>query len=407
MISPSHYYHNNLVRIYKHLVPKNTTLRVVKDHQEKFQGKFDYLVFPNTFAYCDDIQENISAFKKHLNPNGKIIVLYYNFLWKPVLTIASKLKLRKHEIVESNWLTQDDFENIFTMSGFSEVKRGRRMLLPVDLGIISTLFNKYLSAIPFVNRASLITYQVFTTMKPGNYSVSIVIPARNEEGNIIGVLKKIPCLGTKSEIIFVEGNSKDKTYEAIEREVKSNRTKHSTLLLKQKGKGKGDAVRLGFNHASNDILMILDADLTVQPRDLHKFYNLLALGLAEFANGSRLVYPMESQAMRSLNYLGNKLFSLAFTYLLEQKVKDTLCGTKVLFRKDYELIAKNRNYFGEFDPFGDYDLLFGASKLNLKIRDVPIKYRDRTYGSTNISRFRHGWLLIQMTVFAAKKLKFI
>jgi glycosyltransferase involved in cell wall biosynthesis len=192
----------------------------------------------------------------------------------------------------------------------------------------------------------------------------------------------------------------------IERTARENPDQKS-LLLRQMGIGKADAVRLGFEHASGDILMILDADLTVAPEDLPRFYDALCSGRGEFINGVRLVYPMDQEAMRWLNFLGNKFFSLTFSWLLGQPIKDTLCGTKVLWRKDYELISTNRTYFGDFDPFGDFDLLFGASKLNRKIIDLPIRYRERTYGKTNISRWRHGWLLLRMVIIGARRLKFI
>jgi glycosyltransferase involved in cell wall biosynthesis len=175
----------------------------------------------------------------------------------------------------------------------------------------------------------------------------------------------------------------------------------------QEGKGKFDAVRKGFELASGDILMILDADLTVPPEELPKFYNAIATGRGEFINGSRLVYPLEKQAMRTLNMMGNKFFSLAFTWLVGQRLKDTLCGTKVLSKRSWERIAQDRKYFGEFDPFGDFALIFGASKLNLKIAEIPIRYHARSYGTTNISRFAHGWLLLKMVFYAVGKIKFL
>ena len=178
-------------------------------------------------------------------------------------------------------------------------------------------------------------------------------------------------------------------------------------LFRQTGTGKGDAVRLGFEKANGDILMILDADMTVPPEDLSRFYNAIIGGRGEFINGVRLVYPLEDQAMRFLNIIGNKFFSLAFSWILGQPIKDSLCGTKVIWKRDYEMIAKNRGYFGNFDPFGDFDLLFGAAKLNYKIVEMPIRYRSRTYGDTNIDRWRHGWMLLKMVLFAAKRIKFI
>jgi glycosyltransferase involved in cell wall biosynthesis len=236
--------------------------------------------------------------------------------------------------------------------------------------------------------------------------VSVVVPARNEEGNIEGIFERVPKMGRETEIVFVEGHSKDATWPAI----LAARARHpeiSSQAFQQAGIGKGDAMRLGFEKAKGEILMILDADLTVPPEDLPRFYDALVSRKGDFINGVRLVYPMEQQAMRLANLAGNKFFSAAFSWLLGQPVRDTLCGTKVLWKADYERIAANRKAFGDFDPFGDFDLLFGAAKLGLRIVDVPVRYRERTYGQTNIQRWRHGWLLLRMVGVAARRLKFV
>jgi len=218
-------------------------------------------------------------------------------------------------------------------------------------------------------------------------------------------IKRTPQFGSHQEFIFIEGHSSDGTYDEMLR-VQQAYSDVDIKVMKQTGKGKGNAVREAFDKATCDILMILDADLTTPPEDMPKFYEALRHNKGEFINGCRLVYPMEKEAMRFLNLLGNKFFGWFFSYLLGQRLKDTLCGTKVLFRNDYEKIIANRHYFGDFDPFGDFDLLFGAAKLNLKITEVIVRYRDREYGSTQISRFSHGWLLIKMSLFAARKIKF-
>ena len=218
------------------------------------------------------------------------------------------------------------------------------------------------------------------------------------------IIERIPKLGSETEIIFVEGGSRDGTREEIERQIEAHPERKIALHV-QKGVGKGDAVRLGFDKAQNELLMILDADLTVAPEDLDKFYRAVLEGHADFANGSRLVYDLQPGAMRFFNLLGNKFFSAAFSALLEQPVKDTLCGTKVLAKRNYESIARSRDYFGDFDPFGDFDLLLGAARQRLRIVDIPIRYGARTYGETNISRFRHGWLLLKMAAFGFYKLK--
>jgi len=287
----------------------------------------------------------------------------------------------------------------------------QEFILPLPLPFFDSIFNRFLIRLfPFywfaLANFILARPKPLAQVNAEKPLVSVIVPSRNEEGNIAEIFRRIPEMGGGTELVFVEGHSKDDTYAAIQREI-ANHPECRCKLLSQSGVGKGDAVRVGFEHAQGDILMILDADLTVPPEDLPRFYDALISGKGEFINGVRLVYPMEKEAMRFFNLLGNKFFSFAFSWLLGQSIKDTLCGTKVLWKKDYKLIAQNRSYFGEFDPFGDYDLLFGASYLNLKIVDLPIRYRERKYGSTNIQRWKHGWLLFRMVLFAARLIKFI
>jgi glycosyltransferase involved in cell wall biosynthesis len=284
--------------------------------------------------------------------------------------------------------------------------------MPLLIPVISELLNRYAGRLPIVELFSLMYGIVarpaahrFPRQRPP--TVSVVIPCRNEAGHIAPLVGRLPrALGGGVEYLFVEGGSKDDTEGEIARAIAAH-PELEMRLLKQTGKGKGDAVRLGFAQAKGDVLAILDSDMGVAPEDLDRFVDALARGKGEFLNGSRLVYPMEGRAMRFLNLLANKFFALLFSWVLGQQVRDTLCGTKVLFRADYERIARNRAFFGDFDPFGDFDLLFGAARLNLKIVDLPIRYHERLYGETNISRFSHGWLLLQMSAFAARKLKFL
>lgn len=306
-----------------------------------------------------------------------------------------------------NWLHFQDIDNLLNLKGFETIKIIRKLLFPKKIPIINFIFNKGLGNLPIINKLCLIN---FIIARPRietneNYSVSIIVPARNEKGNIENAILKTPKFGKSQEFVFIEGHSSDGTYEEIVR-IKEKYKDRNIVVMKQSGKGKGNAVREAFDKAAGDILMILDADLSVPPGDLPRFYEALRLNRGEFINGSRLVYEMEKQAMRFLNLMGNKFFAMLFSYLLGQRIKDTLCGTKVLLKSDYEKIKKNRAYFGDFDPFGDFDLIFGSAKLNLKIVEVPIRYRERAYGSTQISRFAHGWLLLKMSIIAARKLKF-
>jgi glycosyltransferase involved in cell wall biosynthesis len=237
--------------------------------------------------------------------------------------------------------------------------------------------------------------------------VSIVIPCRNEKGNIESAIQRMPRFGSAQEILFVEGNSSDGTFQECERVRDACKDSWDIKVLKQDGEGKGDAVRKGFAAATGDVLMILDADLTMPPEALPKYHAVIETGKAEFVNGTRLIYPMEHEAMRPLNLIANRFFAYLFSYLVNTRLTDTLCGTKVLLRRDYEVLARERGYFGNFDPFGDFDLIFGAAKQNLKIIETPIHYKARTFGETQISRFRDGWLLLKMVWFAYRKLKAI
>jgi glycosyltransferase involved in cell wall biosynthesis len=289
------------------------------------------------------------------------------------------------------------------------IRVGREILWPVPTPLLSTFFNKFVVKLwPFdlLALTSILVARPMPKQDRENVKVSVVVAARNEAGNIPGIFDRVPQMGLGTELIFVEGHSNDNTFEAIESEI-ARRPEVDARLYKQPGKGKGDAVRTGFQQASGELLMILDADMTVPPEDLPRFYEAWQSGKADFVNGVRLVYPMENRAMRFFNLLGNRFFSLLFTWLLDQNIQDTLCGTKVLSKRDYEFIAANRSYFGDFDPFGDFDLLFGAAKHNLRIVDLPIRYAERTYGDTNIQRWRHGVILLRMAFLAMRRIKFV
>jgi ubiquinone/menaquinone biosynthesis C-methylase UbiE len=370
--------------------------------------KFDYIILSDLVNDLWDVQRVFEELYKLSKPSTRIIINHYSRIWQIPIKIAEVLHLAV-PTMEQNWLTLSDMEDILRLSGFEMINSWREILFPITLPIIADFFDKFLVKVwPFSWFA--MTNFIIARPEPNRIiskpAVSIIIPARNEDGNISSIINRIPDMGGLTELVFVEGNSTDNTFETIKSEMLLH-PKINARLIKQPGKGKGDAVRAGFDLAKGEILMILDADLTVPPEDLPRFYNALITGKGEFINGVRLVYPMEKEAMRFFNFLGNKFFSIAFSWLLGQPVKDTLCGTKVLWKGDYERIKIGRAYFGDFDPFGDFDLLFGAARLNLRIIDLPIRYHERTYGTTNISRWSHGWLLLKMVAFAAGRIKFI
>jgi hypothetical protein len=374
------------------------------------EGQFDYIILSDLTVHLYDILQTLKGLRKFCHSRTRIIFNFHSRLWQPILSFLSAVGLH-HRHYRTNWITTADLTNLMSLAGFDVLKSDRSTLIPVGIPMVSGLANRYLSRLPLVKHLCLVNW-VIARVNPGvpgsTVSVSVICPCRNEAGNIPSLVRRLPPLGVQTELIFVEGGSTDGTWEAIQHEIASNTRKDLVIKsFRQQGRGKGDAVRLGFSHATGDVFMILDGDLSVSPEELPAFLEMLTEGKGEFINGSRLVYPMNDRAMRFLNLMGNKFFALAFSYLLDQPIKDTLCGTKVLTRRDYDRIANGRSYFGDFDPFGDFDLLFGAAKLNLKIVELPIRYRDRTYGTTNISRFRHGWLLLQMSLFGLRRLKFL
>ncbi len=391
----------------------DTEFRVMDAENLAIDEKFDLIIISNVIGYLNDVEEVFMQLHKCCHEHTKLIVTYYNYLWEPFLNLSESLGLKKRT-PRQNWLSRHDVKNLLFLSGFDVYRTSMRMLIPFNIPLISPLLNKYIAKLPIIRHLCVNIYdfaipenRISKEDYSNKYSTSIVIPARNESGNIEDAILRLPKFGKEVEIIFIEGNSTDDTWQKIQEIAEKYKDTHHIKIAQQDGKGKGDAVRKGFKMATGDILMILDADLTVPPEDIPKFYDAIASGKGDFINGSRLVYAMEKNAMRPLNLLGNKFFSLAFSWLLDRPFKDTLCGTKVIFREDYLKLIENRSFFGDFDPFGDFDLIFGAYKLNLKIVELPIRYRERTYGETNISRFKHGLILLRMTAFAARKIKFI
>ena len=372
--------------------------------------KLDFILLNGNLHYEGDIQEFLNHIRNACTSHTRLLITYYSNLWKPFILLATFLGLRR-KTDETNWVSHEDIANLLLLTDYEVVRVENKILLPIYIPIFSYLFNRYVSPLPFFQNFNMVNILIARPILKENTSkkesVSVIVAARNEEGNIKNILDRIPKMGPDDELIFVEGNSTDNTWQKILELKKEYTGKLNIITAQQEGKGKGDAVRKGFSLASKDILMILDADLTVPPEDLPRFYEAITSGKGEFINGSRLVYPMEKEAMRFFNLIGNKFFALAFSFVLGQRFKDTLCGTKVISRDNYIKLQKNRNFFGDFDPFGDFDLIFGAARMGLKIVEIPIRYRERTYGTTNISRWKHGAILLAMLIFSARKIKFV
>lgn len=375
-------------------------------------GPFDAIVLCNVLTHLPDVQAALEALHLVCHSRTRVLIYSYSRVWQPILRLAERLGL-KHEPPPEAWLPAEEVAHMLHLADMEPVRYDYQMVFPAGVPLLADLLNRYIGRLPLVEWLSLV-YGIIARPAPHRFAghrssqpaTSVVIPCRNEAGHVQPLLERLPDLPPNSEVLFVEGNSQDDT-EGVLRRAIDDRPDQPWRLLKQTGRGKGDAVRLAFSQARGEVLVILDADMGVAPEDIPKFILALVRGKGELINGSRMVYPMEGRAMRFLNLLANKGFAWLFTWLLGQQVRDTLCGTKALYREDYERIAANRAHFGDFDPFGDFDLLFGASRLNLRIADLAVRYHERRYGETNISRFRHGWLLLGMSRFAARRLKFI
>jgi len=376
------------------------------------EGPFDAIVLVNVITHFTDVQAALERLHPVCHPRTRLFIYSYSRLWQPILRLGEMARLKYRQPPEA-WLPPEEVRHMLGLADFEVVSRDSQILCPVHLPLLGDLLNRYLGRLPVIDWFSLM-YGIVARpaphrhpgARPSRPSTTVVVPCRNEAGHIPRLVERLADLGPNSEVLFVEGHSKDDT-EAVIRRCIAAHPGRPLRLLKQTGTGKGDAVRLAFSEARGDVLVIVDADLGVAPEDVPRFVDALVRGKAELVNGSRLVYPMEGRAMRFLNLVANKSFAILFTWILGQQVRDTLCGTKALYREDYERIAANRAFFGDFDPFGDFDLLFGAARLNLRIVDLAVRYHERSYGETNISRFRHGWLLLRMSLFAARKLKFI
>jgi len=389
-----------------HFIAADAQRLSVSDLPPELREPFDAVILSDTINDVWDVAALLQNLKAFCSADTRIICNFHSHLWEHPFQILQTWGMVTPRLPQ-NWLTREDMAGILALNGFEVVHAADEFLWPFDTPLVEPLLNRWAAKLWPFSMFCLAHFLVARLPMPAAapLKVSVVIPARNEAGNIEAALQRTPDMGAETEIIFVEGNSTDETWDRIA--FMAEKYRHRNIItLRQPGKGKGDAVRCGFAAAQGDVLMILDADLTMPPESLPQFYEALASGKAEFANGVRLVYPQEKKAMRFFNLIANKFFGLAFSWLLGRSIRDTLCGTKALSRKHYQSIIAGRRYFGDFDPFGDFDLLFGAAKLNLQIKDIPIRYRERTYGDTNISRWRHGWLLLKMVCFAAGKIKF-
>ncbi len=378
------------------------------------QEKFDYIIISGTLGTVKNIQTFFQRIRRFCTSDTRIIITHYNELWGPIIQLAEKYRLKMPEC-NFNWLSIDDVENFLSISGYKPIRRDFRLIFPYNIPIISFLFNQILTKVPIIRRLALAQCLVGSLNAPPDHiedqSVSIILTCRDEEENIEGLVTGIPNIGKRTEIIFVEGHSKDGTVAKIEEMIK-NYPQKDIKLYKQKGKGQGDAFHLGCEKAQGDFLCWMEADLTIPPEEIKLFWDAYRLGMGEYINGTRFIYKMEKKAMPFSNFIGNRFFGNVFTMILQQRFTDTLCGYKAISKKNYEKTRKQINFFGDFDPFGDFELIFGAVKNNLKVVEIPVHYRPRNYGQPKaygkgfVSFLKHALILMKMSWIAFRKFKF-
>lgn len=369
------------------------------------------IVLNGTLNFERDIEALLSNLHDKLYRSDRIVVVIYNSYYRYLYKIAEYMRLHTGE-VPSTFITAADLDNFMLLTGLQITRIRPCGFLPWHLFGVGTLINRFFASIPLIRRLSLVWIISIRAIKPetSKPNLSVVIPARNEKGNIEPALNALLNISIRNknmieDVIFVEGHSSDGTWEEILRVSKLYADQINIKCFKQSGKGKANAVHLGFSKAEGALLTILDADLTMPPEMIERFYQAWCNGLADFINGNRLLYPMEKRAMRFINWLGNIFFAKTLSFVLDAHIGDSLCGTKLFSASDYRRFCLWKKDFGDFDPFGDFELLFPACELGLKVIDIPISYRDRVYGTTNIQRFYHGLLLLKMTCIGYLRLK--
>lgn len=391
----------NMVEIARYKHP-NLNFKVADIKNLRFNDTFDYILLPDVIDHLHDVHGTFKQLRRACNKNMKVIITSINPLWGPLLRLGEKLRLKMPE-GPHNWLNVAAVKNLLSLTDFEIIDEGYRLPIPIHIPYISDYINSKFTHIPVLRHLGIIEFVVarpkLSTYSTPNLTCSVIIPCFNEEGNIRSCISRILNMGKTTEIIVVDDGSQDKTPMIVKEIMREN--KNVKLLTYPVNKGKGFAVKEGLNFATGDILMILDADMTVPPENLTTFFELIWEGKAEFINGTRLVYPLKEQAMRTLHIFGNRIFSRIFSWLMNKPISDTLCGTKVFLKKDYLRMKMKDN------SWPDFDLLFGAAMLNLKLVELPVHYQKRIAGESKMKTFRHGFLLLKMCVrgFIELKLK--
>ena len=298
-------------------------------------------------------------------------------------------------------ITLCDIESLAEIYNYRSIRWKAKKLTPIPIKFIPQSIKNALRKVPIIKQLAfeieIIFYKYHENLN--DPMISILIPARNEEGNkelLIEALNKFKKIPNKIEIIFVEGNSKDNTFQMLENLTKEFSKNFKISLLKQTSTGKKNAVVEGFNTSSGDTLAIIDCDFTVDIDDSIDAIMESTKNENILINCSRTTFPMEKDAMRWANYIGNRCFAIFLSILINKPISDSLCGTKVFSRKFFNLMKKNGSWESKSDPFGDFTIIFEAANNNIKILNYPVRYYARRSGAPNISRWLDGIKLLKV-----------
>jgi hypothetical protein len=381
--------------------------QVKAGEQLTLEAGLDVVIISDALDEAMDVGQLHEPVQAVYSPETRPIFNYHSNLWDSLFTAAHRLGLRRKALQSDLWVTADA-KSLPDLSAW-DVAQLHHFLVAADRGRLGSIIDHYPA---LIHPLFCLTVSIAARSRgrpaasPARaLSASVVGPARNEAGSIAGAVARTPTMSEDSNLIFERGYSRDDTWTRIQK-VAANHPPLKIEALRPSDRGKGDAELAELAAAASDVLTALEADPTTPHEELPKVYEVIASGKAELADGVSLIYPTSQRAMQFLYLRAKNSFGLIFSWLLCPPAKDTLWGTEVLRRAQYENIAANRTYFGDFDPLGDFDLGFGAATQNLKIADTPIRHRERTHGETNIQRRRHGWLLLRTVIFPPSKLKF-
>ena len=396
----------------------------IKEIDEKYEIKYKtniHYINENTkdvISECDTIlisdiehQSNptssLLSLSKIIRDDTKIIIISRNLVW--MIFIKLLKSLFSFSPKKNNFLPYSYLDNLFSICNLEVIRNEKIITLPIYIPFFTNLINR-IFRLPLLNIFCLSNITILKK-KDQNFSnnkdlrVSFIIPCKNEENNIKTFENEIKNSNQSNEYLFGDDNSMDKTIDEID---KLSKKLNNNKILKYNGPGvcKSENVYKGIELSSGDIIVVYDADLTVDFKDVEFSIDILKNTNADFINCTRMIYPQKDGAMKFSNFIGNSIFANLFSLLFRKKITDTLCGTKIFFKKDWVKIKKNITGLGVKDLWGDFDLLIGAYKNNLKITEVPVTYHERKEDNTKMtSVFLNGIRMLSIVLVAFYKLR--